>query len=107
MKTNKKIIMCKIIEIHSDYIEVKYRNKILTCSASSVSDYPVDLFAYFKKGNVYKFLLTDEDVISYKAIRPKLLKNKNKPTSTVSGAKNLEKHLLDVIKKEHERMKNN
>lgn len=97
---NKKIVICKILEIEKTFIIAKYKNHNYKCPASQISDYPVDLFAYFEIGKSYKFLLIDEKYISYKAIRPKLLKNKNRPMSTISGAKNLEKYLLKIIGKE-------
>lgn len=100
---NKKIIICKVIEIQKTFILTKYKNVCYKCPASQISDYPVDLFAYFQEGKSYKFLLThdqhNQEFISYKAIRPKLLKNKNKPMPTMSGVKNLEKYLLELIKK--------
>ncbi|MBD5445772.1 MAG: hypothetical protein HDR31_00460 [Mycoplasma sp.] len=97
---NKKIIICKVVEIEKTHIITKYKSCNYKCPASQVSDYPVDLFAYFEIGKNYKFLLVDDKYISYKAIRPKLLKNKNKPMSTISGVKNLEKYLLKIIGKE-------
>lgn len=96
---SKKIILCKIIEIKKTFVVVKYKNQIYKCPASQISDYPVNLFSYFQIGKSYKFLLIDETYLSYKAIRPKLLKNRKEPIPTISGVKNLEKYLLKIINK--------
>lgn len=94
---NKKIVLCQINTIDKEKITVKYKNEIYTVPASQVSDYPVDLFEYFIIGKSYKFCLLSKKTLSYKAIRPKLLKNKNYPMPTMSGSKNLEKYLLESI----------
>lgn len=98
---NKKIVLCKIVKIKNTFIIAKYKNHNYMCPASEISDYTVDLFSYFQIGKSYKFLLIDNKYLSYKAIRPKLLKNKNAPMPTISEAKNLEKYLLKIIKKEN------
>lgn len=94
---NKKIVLCQINSIEKDKITVKYKNEIYTVLANQVSDYPVDLFEYFIVGKAYKFCLYGKKQLSYKAIRPKLLKNKKFPMPTMSGSKNLEKYLLESI----------
>lgn len=95
---SKKIVLCEVVEINNNYIKISYSGKVYRCFSNNISDYPVDLFKYFRVGNKYKFLLKDGLTFSYKDIRPKLLKNKKKPTPTISGVKNLEKHLLEIIK---------
>lgn len=96
---NKKIVLCKVVDINNNHIKISYNNKIYRCYSNYISDYPVDLNKYFTIGNSYKFLLKEGMIFSYKDIRPKLLKNKKRPTPTISGVKNLEKYLVEVIKK--------
>lgn len=94
---NKKIVLCQIENIEKNYITVKYCNVSYKVPASQVSDYEVDLFEYFVIGKAYKFCLINNKYLSYKAIRPKLLKNKKFPMPTMSGVKNLEKYLLESV----------
>lgn len=94
---NKKIVLCLVDQINKDYIVVKYKNVLHQVPAENISDYDVDLSNYFEVGKSYKFCLINNKYLSYKAIRPKLLKNKNYPMPTMSGVKNLEKYLLESI----------
>lgn len=94
---NKKIVLCQIENIEKNHIIIKYKNVSYKCPASQVSDYEVDLFEYFVIGKAYKFCLINNKYFSYKAIRPKLLKNKKFPMPTMSGVKNLERYLLESI----------
>lgn len=96
---NKKIVLCEVIEIKDDYIVAKYKNKNIKCPIKWISDYPVNLHTFFQVGNKYKFLLKYETHLSYKEIRPKLLKNKIGPTPTASGVRTLERMLLNELKK--------
>lgn len=95
----KKIINCEVIEIKTDYILIKHWDKTFVCHKSQVSDYPVDLNEYFLVGRWYKFCLINEKYISYKAIRPKLIKNKKVPMPTISGVRNLDFFLNTLIEK--------
>ncbi|MDE6894536.1 MAG: hypothetical protein K2J02_04120 [Malacoplasma sp.] len=99
MIKNKKIIQCKITEIHSNYIVAENKDKKYICNESQISDFKVNLNEYFSVGKIYKFCLVNNKYISYKIVRPKLLKNKKAPIPTISGPKNLEKHLLNIINK--------
>lgn len=94
----KKIITGKVIKIFENKIYVKVDKKIFECEKKQISDYPINIFQMFKVGNFYKFLLIDNETISYKEIRPKLIKNKKYIIPTISGSKNLEKFLLKKIK---------
>lgn len=98
MTKNKKIITCEVIEINADHILIKNNENIYACHKSQVSDYAVNLKDYFTIRRFYKFCLINEKHISYKAIRPKLIKNKRVPMPTISGVRNLEIFLNTLIK---------
>lgn len=101
---NKKIVLCLIEKIEKNKIVVKYRNTLYNVMANQISDYEVDLFEYFVIGKSYKFCLINNKFLSYKAIRPKLLKNKKYPMPTMSGSKNLEIYLLSLIGKNNKKI---
>lgn len=94
----EKIVVGEVIAIFTNKINVRINNNIFECDKKQVSDYPVNLFDFFKVGKIYKFLLINNKDISYKAIRPKLIKNKKYTMPTISDSKNLEKHLLNKLK---------
>lgn len=102
---NKKIILCKVVEIKDNYIVVEYKNNKYVCDANQVSDFEVDMYSYFTIGKVYKFCLINNKFISYKAVRPKLIKNKKYTMPTISGARTLENHLKEIINIEREKKK--
>lgn len=93
-----KIVTGVVTNIFEDKIIVKVDNDSYECPLKMISDYDVDPFKFFSVGSSYRFLLTHLGVLSYKDLRPKLLKNRQKPIPTVSGSENLEKHLMDSIK---------
>lgn len=95
---SKKIVLGKVLEIRSNYVLVEYNNRTFKCYRASVSDYYTKLNVYFKVGQTYKFLLKDNAYLSYKELRPKLIKNKKRPIPTISGSKNLEKYLKESLK---------
>ncbi|WP_412032618.1 hypothetical protein [Malacoplasma muris] len=93
----EKIVTGVVTQVLEDKIVVNVDNTFYDCPLKMISDYPVDPFKFFTVGTRYRFLLINKSVISYKDLRPKLLKNRRKPIPTVSGSKNLEKHLLEII----------
>lgn len=95
---NKKIVLAIVEKIEKAHIVVKYKDNLYTIKSHQISDYTVNLFEYFIVGKVYKFCLIDNRYLSYKAVRPKLLKNKKAPMPTISGSKTLEKNLLNFIR---------
>ncbi|MCF0217710.1 MAG: hypothetical protein HUJ42_01550 [Malacoplasma sp.] len=97
MLKKRKIVSCKVVEIKENFIVVKYKNKLFNCPSNQISDFKVDLFEFFQLDKYYKFYFIDPKHISYKFIRPKLIKNKRHPIPTASGATNLEAHLKKLI----------
>lgn len=95
---NKNIINCQVLAIKEDHIVVDHNGDTYTCLKSQISDYNVNLDKFFKIGYTYKFLLQLDNELSYKKLRPKLVKNKKKPMPTMSHYVNLEKKLLSEIK---------
>lgn len=102
---SEKIVIGKVVEIYDDKIVVEINDIKYDCVNKMISDYPIDPHKFFEINKNYKFLLVNDQKISYKAIRPKLIKNKRKPIPTLSDYTNLEKYLLSSLKKE--RNKNN
>lgn len=94
---NIKVVLCLMEKINKDYVVVRYKNMPHKVYSNQISDYQVDLSEYFSVGKVYKFGLIGNKYLSYKAIRPKLLKNKSHTMPTMSGYKNLEVYLLEQI----------
>lgn len=97
---SEKIVIGKVIQIYDDKIVVDINNTIYDCEGKMISDYPIDPHKFFELNKSYKFLLINDQKISYKAIRPKLIKNKRKPIPTISDYANLEKYLLQSLKKD-------
>lgn len=102
---NKKIILCKVIDIKDDCVVVDYKGETHVCPASQISDFKINTYEYFTIGKVYKFCLVNNKFISYKAIRPKLIKNKRHTMPTISGVRNLENHLKQIIENERKQNK--
>lgn len=100
---NKKIILCKVLDIKKDHLVIEYKKEKHICDINQISDYSVDLYEFFKIGKTYKFCLVNNKFISYKAVRPKLIKNKRYILPTISGVRTLENHLKEIIKMEREK----
>lgn len=94
-----KIINCEVIEISNEYVKVKFHDQIFICPAKEISDYKINPNIFFTLNKKYKFLLLNKNIVSYKAIRPKQIKNKKTIVPTISGSHNLEKHLIKSLKK--------
>lgn len=90
---NERIVIGEVTKIHQNYIEVLIEKSTYICTSKQISDYNVQIDKVFKIGNKYKFLMRNNKMISYKMLRPKLIKNKKYPMPTISGSKNLEKKL--------------
>lgn len=93
------IITCTVKQINDNNIFLDYLGEEIVCSEKQISDYKVDLFSFFTIGKKYKFILSENKEISYKKLRPKLIKNKKKPIPTISQHYNLEKNLLSLLNK--------
>lgn len=92
-----KIINAKIIYISKTKLVVMWNNKKFKCLSSELSDYKINPLKTFESNKSYKFLLINKNTVSYKAIRPKLIKNKKVIIPTISDSKNLNKHLISLL----------
>lgn len=107
---SEKIVIGEVTKIHQNYIEVLVDKSTYICTSKQISDYTVNIEKIFKVGNKYKFLMRNNKMISYKMLRPKLIKNKKFPMPTISGSKNLEKKLnswLVEVRKKDNQVKDN
>lgn len=94
-----KVITCTVTQIDNSSIVLDFLGKKIICDEKQISDYKVDLFSFFSIGKKYKFTLSRNEEISYKKLRPKLIKNKKEPIPTISQHYNLEKNLLALLNK--------
>lgn len=93
------VVLCTVTQINTDNIVLDYLGKEIICNEKQISDYKVDLFSFFTIGKKYNFTLSDGGEISYKKLRPKLIRNKKRPIPTISQHYNLEKNLLSLLSK--------
>ncbi|MEG0992068.1 MAG: hypothetical protein RSE26_02540 [Malacoplasma sp.] len=94
---DNKIVVCSVKKIEEDRIFLDCLGTEFICHDNQVSDYKVNLFAFFVINKKYKFILDRENNISYKKFRPKLIKNKKRPIPTISHYFNLEDQLLNSL----------
>ncbi|MGL5245992.1 MAG: hypothetical protein ACRC8C_00255 [Mycoplasmoidaceae bacterium] len=98
----KKVVIGKVTSIKKDELVVLVNNDSCICAKKDVSDYNCNLELMFTIDRRYKFLLLKNEnntvFLSYKAGRPKLLKNRTCPIPTISGFKNLANDLHKNLK---------
>ncbi|MDR0675186.1 MAG: S1 RNA-binding domain-containing protein [Mycoplasmataceae bacterium] len=106
MIDTKKIIKGKVIRIEPSFIIVSFAGHQGICHISEISDYHVsDIHRYVKLNETYPFLLINADEtankyrLSFKQIRPKLLKHHREIIDSIQGFKNLYEATLKALEK--------
>jgi predicted RNA-binding protein with RPS1 domain len=106
MIDTNKIIKGKVIRIEPTFIIINFDGQQAICHISEISDYHVsDIHRFVKVNGTYDFLLLDGDSnankyrVSFKQIRPKLLKHHREIIPSISGFKNLYDMTLKALEK--------
>lgn len=101
-----KIVMGKVIRIEATFAIVSFHEHQGICHISEISDYHVnDIHRFLSLGMTYPFLLIDADDttnkyrLSFKQIRPKLLKHHREIIPSISGFKNLYELTMQALEK--------
>jgi predicted RNA-binding protein with RPS1 domain len=101
-----KIVMGKVVRIHPTFAIINFNNSQGICHISEISDYHVsDIQLFLKLNETYPFYLisdgqTDNKCrLSFKQIRPKLLKFHREIIPTVSGYKNIYDFTMKELQK--------
>ncbi len=98
----KKVVIGKVTSINKDDLVVLVNKTSFKCNKKDISDYNCNLDSMFTVNKRYKFIvLRNKDntvFLSYKIGRPKLIKNRNSPTPTISGFKNLSNDMHKNLK---------
>ncbi|MDR2369671.1 MAG: S1 RNA-binding domain-containing protein [Mycoplasmataceae bacterium] len=102
-----KIVKAKVMRIEPTFVIVNFNEHHGICHISEISDYHVsNIERYMKLGEFYSFLLIESDEItnkyrlSFKQIRPKLLKHHREIIHSFSGFKNLYAATLKALENE-------
>ncbi|MDR1235102.1 MAG: S1 RNA-binding domain-containing protein [Mycoplasmataceae bacterium] len=101
----KNIIKCKVVRIEPTFAILSFNESQGICHISEISDYHIsNIHNFFKVGETYDFLLlngneqTNKYKLSYKQIRPKLLKYHREIIPSLSGYKNLYETTMSKLK---------
>jgi predicted RNA-binding protein with RPS1 domain len=106
MIDTNKIITGKVIRIEPTFVIVGFDGHQGICHISEISDYHVsDIHNFLKLDETYPFLLLEANVetnkyrLSFKQIRPKLLKHHREIIPSISGYKNVYESTLKALDK--------
>ncbi|MDR1991874.1 MAG: S1 RNA-binding domain-containing protein [Mycoplasmataceae bacterium] len=107
MIDTKNIVNGKVIRIMPTFAIILFDQHLGICHISEISDYHVnDIKSYLLLEQTYSFLLIDVDAkndkyrLSFKRIRPKLLKHHREIIPSVSGFKQLYDQTLKILNEE-------
>jgi predicted RNA-binding protein with RPS1 domain len=105
MINSKDIVKCKVVRVEPTFAILSFDNCQGICHISEISDYHINnIHNFLKVGETYDFLLLNANEpnnkykLSYKQIRPKLLKYHYEIIPSVSGYKNLYEMTMSKLK---------